>query len=358
MNLQLFADDKKHPATPRHRQRARQKGQVFRSSEVNAAVVLLAGIGVIVLLGNTLLSQIVSLFHQALGQWTLMTSSWATDTAIAIGTTAGRTWFLTTVPLLAALALTALLANALQVGLVWTLEPVNPNLNRINPIEGAKRIFSRRSLFELGKGIFKVLLVVVVSYGVLRQAVNAVITRSDGDVAAIISIVGDYGLSLVWRAVGVLAVVALLDYLYQRFEYERNLMMTHQQVKDELKETEGDPHLRARIRKRQRELAQMRMLQDVAEADVVITNPTHYAVALKYDPEKMSAPVCCAKGKDWLALRIREIARQHNVTWVEDRYLARTLYGSVELGQPVPPALYKAVAEVLAFVWRLKGRSL
>lgn len=356
MHLQLFAEDKQHPATPRHRQRARRRGQVFRSPEVNSAAVLLVSFGILVALGSFILDQVLALFRTALGQW--VHTPLAVDSVLGLGAVAGRTWALAMLPILLGVAVAAVAANAAQVGLLFTLEPLSPRFNRINPVEGVRRIFSRRSLFELGKGIFRVTLVGTISYGVLRNAVEAIVSRSDGDIPAIIRIVGQHGASLAWRAIGVLAVIATADYLYQRYEHERSLMMTHQQLKDEFRETEGDPVLRSRIRKRQRELAQARMLQEVRHADVVVVNPTHYAVALRYDPETMTAPVCCAKGRDWLALRIRELAKQYQVTWVEDRFLARSLYAAVEVGQPVPPALYGAVAEVLAFVWRLRGKTL
>jgi len=356
INLQLFAEERQFPATPRRRQEARRRGQVFRSLEVSSAVILLGGLATLQFFGPYIYGRMTGLIHEALVVWTRMELTTATVSGLA-----GQvvwTFLLAVLPLLGVLAVLGLAVNAAQTGLVWSVEPLAPRLSRINPLEGARRIFSRRALFELGKSLLKVALVAAVTYGAIRTAVESVVARSGADVRSLAAAVGSHALGLGWRAALVLAVVAALDYLYQRYEYEQSLKMTRQEIKEELRQTEGDPLLRSRIRRRQRELAQARMLQEVRRADVVITNPTHYAVALRYDPETMDAPVCCAKGKDHMALRIRQIARECNVTWVEDRFLARSLYHAVDVGEPVPESLYEAVAEVLAFVWRLRNRTL
>lgn len=356
INLQLFAEERQFPATPRRRQEARRRGQVFRSMELSSAAILMGGLAALQFFGSATFTHMGRLFHEALSTWTRME---LTTAAVAgLSTQVIRTFLLAILPMLAVLAVLGLAVNAAQTGLAWSMEPLSPRLSRINPLEGAKRIFSRRALFELGKSLVKVALVGAVTYSAFRGAVQAVVARTGSDVPTLASTVGGHALALGWRAAVVLVVVAVFDYLYQRYEYEQSLKMTRQEVKEEIRQSEGDPQLRSRIRRRQRELAQARMLQEVRRADVVITNPTHLAVALRYDPETMDAPVCCAKGKDHLALRIRQIAKEHDVTWVEDRFLARSLYHAVDVGEAVPESLYQAVAEVLAFVWRLRNRGL
>ena len=356
INLQLFAEERQHPATPRRRQEARRRGQVFRSLELSSALILAGGLLALQLAGDHIWSRTSALFHRALGDWARREIT--ADQALELGMAAGSVFASAVLPVMLSLLVVGLAVNVAQVGPVLSTEPLSPRLSRINPVEGFKRIFSRRAAFEFVKSLLKVTLVAAVTYGAFRKAVQGVVALTGAEVGTLAGAVGRYALSMSWQAALALVAVAGLDYLYQRYEYEQSLKMTRQELKEELREAEGDPHLRARIRRRQRELASMRMLQEVRRADVVITNPTHYAVALRYDPATMAAPVCCAKGKGHLALRIREIARQYGVTWVEDRFLARSLYQSVDVGEAVPEALYEAVAEVLAFVWRLRNRKL
>ncbi|HEY8449432.1 MAG TPA: EscU/YscU/HrcU family type III secretion system export apparatus switch protein [Bacillota bacterium] len=356
IRLQLFAEDRRHPATPRRRLEARRRGQVFRSAELGAAAMLLAATALVSVAGAYSFKQMLALLRRALGEWAR--EPLALADALALGQEAAGALLVALLPLTLGVAVTGLLIGIAQVGPIWSFEPITPRLNRINPLAGLQRMFSRRSAFELAKGLIKLALVGAVTYGAFRHALTVVVELSGAEVPVLAAALGREGLGLAWRAGLALAAVAVLDYLYERHEYERSLMMSPQELKEELRESEGDPQLRSRIRRRQRELAQARMLQEVRRADVVIFNPTHYAVALRYDPDTMAAPMCCAKGKDWMALRIREIARRYDITWVEDRFLARALYTAVEPGEMVPESLYQAVAEVLAFVWRLRGRTL
>lgn len=355
INLQLFAEERQFPATARRRQEARRRGQVFRSLELTSALILAGGLLALQFFGSYTWSRVSGLFHLALGDWARREITAAQ--ALELGMASGRAFVAGVLPVLLSLLVVGLAVNVAQVGPVLSVEPLSPRLSRINPAEGFKRIFSRRAAFELGKSLLKVALVAAVTYGAFRRAVQGVVALTGAEVGPLAAAVGRYALAMSWQAALALVAVAAVDYLYQRHEYEQSLKMTRQELKEELREAEGDPQLRARIRRRQRELAAMRMLQEVRRADVVITNPTHYAVALRYDPATMAAPVCCAKGKGHMAVRIREVARQHGVTWVEDRFLARSLYQSVDVGEAVPEALYEAVAEVLAFVWRLRNRK-
>lgn len=359
INLQLFAEDGQErnlPATPRRRQQARERGQVFRSGELSAAVLLLAGTATLYLAGSRIAAWVFSLFRTAVIDWS--TEPLSVDAALALGRfiVVDMAWAL--LPLLAVLVCIGVAVNAAQVGLLFTLHPLSPKLSRINPLEGLKRIFSKRSLFEFGKGIVKIALITGLSIGVLRSAFVAAMTGMGEAVPRLTTVFGGYVWQLLWIAGAALVAVAALDYAYQRYEYERNLRMSLQEVKDEHRQTEGDPLLRSRIRQRQREMVQARMFRDLAESDVVVTNPTHLAVALRYDPQTMAAPVVTAKGAGHLALRIREAARAYGIVWVQDKFLARALYRQVDIGEQVPESLYQAVAEVLAFVWRLRGRRI
>jgi flagellar biosynthetic protein FlhB len=263
---------------------------------------------------------------------------------------------LAVVPVTAAAAAAGTLGGLLQTGLAVSPNVMSPDFSRIDPMAGARRIFSRRALIEMVKAIAKV---GVVGYLVFQG--------SRGDLVRLMSLgempiaeAGRAALSLAagmaMRAAFALLAIGVFDYLYQFYEFEMGLRMSKQEVKEETKETEGRPEVRSKIRERQRLLARKRMMAAVPKADVVIANPTHFAVALHYNPAKFAAPVCLARGADLLALKIREIARRHGVPIVENPPLAQALYRSVDVGHAIPSDLYRAVAEVLAFVYRLKGR--
>lgn len=257
-------------------------------------------------------------------------------------------------PLFLVLAAVAVLANFLQVGPVWSGKALQPNFGKINPAEGIKRLFSPQSLAELAKSLLKITIVGAIAYFTVAGELDRLLPLLDQTPYQILAFLGDVCGRLFWRVCLVLAALAVLDFLFQKWQWERDHRMTKQEVKEEYKQTEGDPKVKARIRSIQRDMARKRMMAAVPEADVVITNPTHLAVALQYESGKMEAPVVTAKGAGLIAERIREIAREHDVPIVEDRPLARNLYKSVEVGRPIPEALYQAVAEVLAYVYRLR----
>lgn len=236
-------------------------------------------------------------------------------------------------------------------------KPLKPELSKFNPINGFKRMFSKDSLFELVKSIVKVALVMYVAYSEIKDRQGELFVIYDMEllqaVALIAGLIVDVGLktSLVYLIVGI------ADLIYQKHKFKEEMKMTKQEVKDEYKNTEGDPQIKGRQRQRMREASQRRMMQDVPKADVVITNPTHYAVAIRYDAEVSKAPVVVAKGEDFLAAKIKEVARENQVEIVENKPLARMLYANVNVGAEIPPELYQAVAEVLAMVYNLKGRN-
>jgi flagellar biosynthetic protein FlhB len=249
-----------------------------------------------------------------------------------------------------------LTANVLQVGWVFSAESITPKFEKIDPLKGFQRLFSPRALVELAKSLLKVGIIGWVAYRTVAPSYEMLMGLSDQETAVAFGLVENIIYTVGIRVGIALLVLALLDYAYQRWDYERSLKMSKQEVRDEFKDVEGDPRVKGQIKQKQRQMAMRRMMQQVPQADVVITNPTHIAVALKYDQQKMKAPEIVAMGADYVAERIRTLARESGVAIVENRPLARALYQTAEVGRAVPIDLYQAVAEVLAFVYRLKRR--
>lgn len=261
-------------------------------------------------------------------------------------------------PLIISILIIGVLSNYLQVGVIFTGEPLLPKLERINPITGFRRIFSWKALAELIKGILKAVILGYIIYVTLKSHWKDYLPLMDQGIRGILEFLGRMGFKIGLRASLALLLLAFLDYGFQKWQYERSLRMTKEEVKEEYKEHEGDPLIKARIRSLQREMARRRMLTEVPAADVVITNPFHIAVALRYEAGKMAAPKVVAKGARLLAEKIKEIAHKHGVPIVEDKPLAQALYKSTKVGDEIPVSLYKAVAEILAYIYRLKGKKL
>lgn len=249
------------------------------------------------------------------------------------------------------------LASFAQVGSVFSADPVQPDLSRVNPFQGFKRLFSMKQVIEGAKTTFKTIILLLVAYALLKSQVFRVLGSIDDSPGTMFWRYGQVGKVMFMSLAGVLAVFAAIDYGFQRWDFSKNLRLTKQEAKQEHKEREGDPAIKARIRAVQREMARRRMMQAVKKADVIVTNPTHIAVALVYQRDKHLAPKVVAKGADFLAQRIKKVAAEAGVPMVENVPLARALYKSVKMNQYVPRALYQAVAEVLAYVYRLKNRS-
>lgn len=259
-------------------------------------------------------------------------------------------------PLMGAALVVGLLSQFVQVGFLVSGKAVQPQWDRINPLSGFQRLFSRRALVDLAKSLAKISLVGWLAYGQVQRALDVLPRLPMMAAPQWIPLLGDIVVRTGFIIGLALLVIAAFDYMFQYTEHERQLRMSKQEVKEEMKQTDGDPHVRSRIRRRQRELAARRMLHEVPGADVVITNPIHFAVALKYDREVADAPFVVAKGAGLLARRIREIAQENDVPLVEDVWLARSLYESVEPGRTIPVELFQAVADVLAFVYTLRER--
>ena len=248
----------------------------------------------------------------------------------------------------------AILVNVVQIGFLFSTKALEPKFSRLNPLEGLKRMFSMRTLFELAKSIAKTVLIGVIGYNLVIENANTLSQMAGDNINASISAIGGSIVDAGFRIGLALLIIAIIDFVYQWFKFERDLRMSKYEIKMEYKQTEGDPQIKSRIRQKQRQMAMMRMMEAVPQADVVITNPTHYAVALKYDSESSGAPVVTAKGQDYIALRIKEIAKEHDVEMVENRPVAQALYKNCEIGHEIPLELYQVVAEILAYVYKRK----
>lgn len=337
-------EERTEQATPRKRQEARKKGQVARSTEINGAALFLALVLLLPMAmrwgGERLL---VSFQHQILQAGTMRLSDAMLISALA---------FLA--PLMAGAFLIALLTNAMQVGIHLTAQPLQPDLNRINPLRGFQRLFSQRSIVELVKAVLKFGLIAWVAWRTLQAETERLVFAGQLPMPYALAPTTEALYQVGIRVGALWLVLAILDYLYQRWDFEKTIRMSRYELKEEYKQMEGDPYLRARIRQKMQEAAKQRSTRDVRRADVVVTNPVTYAVALRYDRTSMNAPRVVAKGKGWLAQRIREEALRWHVPIVPNPPLARSLYAQVELGEEIPNTLYQAVAEVLAYVYRLR----
>ena len=249
-----------------------------------------------------------------------------------------------------------IIISIIQVGWKVSAKPLKPKGDKFNPISGFKRIFSKDSVFELFKSILKIGVVIYVAYISIRDEADDIFILYDMPLNQALALCGDVIINAGLKISLVYLVVGLADFIYQKHRFNEEMKMTKQEVKDEYKNTEGNPEIKGRQRQRMREASRQRMMQDVPKADVVITNPTHLAVAIKYDAETAKAPIVLAKGEDFLAQKIREAAKEHNIEIVENKPLARMLYANVDIGAEIPPELYQAVAEILAMVYNMKNR--
>jgi flagellar biosynthetic protein FlhB len=346
---------KTEKATPKRRKEARERGNVLRSADVATAAVLLGVFAGLKILGGYTVEKAAEMMRYwvtrapAMGDEPItvgLAAQMLTSGVLAIAAVAA--------PIMAVGLVVALAANLLQVGFLFTPKALRPRFNRISPSEGFKRIFSVRSLAEMLKAVLKIGALGWVGWGEYRNSLALFPDFSSLSVLQASATMADMALNIAFKMGLVLLVLAGADYFYQWWRRERELRMTKQEIKDEYKLTEGDPQTKSRIRQKQRQLGMMRMMQAVPTANVVITNPTHYAVALRYRDGRDAAPVVVAKGRDFVAQKIKEEARKHGVELVENRPLAQALYIYCDVGDSIPKDMYKAVAEVLAYVYRLR----
>jgi len=355
LDLQLFNQEKTEKATPKKVSDERKKGQVAKSQELPAALILTLVFASFMMIGGFYKTHFMRLFTNLFENWLTLelTAGNLGDFFVSIMLEI----LILLAPIFAIVMLVGVIGNVVQFGFLLTGEPLQPKLSKLNPLEGFKRIFSMRSLVEFAKSLLKVTIIGLMVYSII----SAEWVTIQGLALQPLDVVFAYAASLVIRlgiTIGaILVVLALLDFMYQKYEHAKSLKMSKQDIKEEHKKAEGDPLIKAKIREKQLRMAISRMMQEIPNADVVITNPTHFAVALKYDSSNMEAPKVIAKGKDHLALKIREVAKEHGVITMENKPLARALYSQAEIGDSIPADLFQAVAEVLAYVYKLKGNK-
>ena len=341
-------------ATSRRREKAREEGKVAKSQELNSAAILCLGFLSLYMLGPHLSEQIKELMRHTMTNAPLIAS--ADSTYISIFGDYMRCFFLIMAPIFVVICVIAIGSNVAQIGFKITPKSLEPKFEKLNILKGLKRLFAVRSLVELLKNIIKIAIVGFVAYTAIKGEFDSFFLLPDMTVSQLASSMGKLAVILGLKVGAIMIFIAILDYIYQRYEFEKSIRMSKQDLKEEHKDTDGSPQLKSRIRQVQREMARQRMMQALPMADVVVTNPTHIAVALKYDSDEMNAPCVVAKGERKIAERIKEIARSHGIPIVEDKPLARSLFKMCEIGDVVPANLYRAVAELLAYVYRLKGK--
>jgi flagellar biosynthesis protein FlhB len=352
------SQERTEAATPRRREDALKEGRVPRSQELSAAALLLAGTAALALAGGSALARQAVILVRGVGTAWLSSDPITTAGAVGLLEQVSRTTLLALAPFLIAIGALTLLVNTAQARGVVSVEPLQPKLSHVDPTEGLKRLFSAQALFNLLKAFLKFVVIGFVAWTVLRQAWPEILSTSGAPVPEVLAVTRGLAIRMAVLVGLVFLLIAAVDYGFQLWQYEKSLRMTKQEVVQEHRESEGDPAIKGRVRQLQRAMARKRMLTHVATADVVVTNPTHVAVALKYDPLVSAAPVVLAMGERLLAQRIREIALRAGVPIVENKPLARALLANARIGDPIPPALYVAVAEVIAFVMRKRGAEL
>lgn len=358
INLQLFADksDKTEKATPKKRQDLRKKGQVMQSRELPANLILLILFISLRIFGKFIYQECRAVFNMFFSQ----ASAFSLEEPIEIMRLA--TYVILeiakmTAPFFLIAMLVGVMGTYVQIGFLFTLEPLKPKFSNINPLKGLKKIFSTRSLFELVKSLAKVIIVSWVAWSSIKGEFTNMMKLMDLELGPMTMYIINAALDVAIKICFAMLIITGVDFFFQWRRYEKDIRMSKQEIKEEYKMMEGNPEIKSKIKQKQREISMRRMLKDVPKADVVITNPTHYAVAIKYEPDKMPAPYVLAKGADFMAQRIKEVAKENKVHIMENKPLAQALYNTVDIGESVPPELYKAVAEVLAFVYSLEGKN-
>ncbi len=348
-------DEKTEPATPKRREESREKGQVSKSREVTSVAVLLAGIVYFNYFGDSMARTLMNLmrffFQAASGRiessnevyHLVMEASFRMGVAI--------------LPLMGMVILFSIASQALQFGLLLAPKALIPKFSKLNPLEGVKRLLGKQGWMDLFKSVAKVLLVGYVAYFTLSESWALLPPLAQMSPATVMAQFMDIAMKIAIRCAAVLIVVAAIDYAFQRYSYEQGIKMTKDEVKQEYKQREGDPLVKSRVRQVQREMSRKRMMSSIPQADVVITNPTHYAIAIEYDREDMEAPVVVAKGRGYVALKIRELAKENGIPLFENKPLAQGLYKVVRIGEIIPAEFYKAVAEILAYVYSIDKKA-
>jgi flagellar biosynthetic protein FlhB len=333
-----------------------EKGNFAHSREINSSFVLLAALLGFLITGEQSTRNLMGSWHMLIAEAGTLQLTFEQLYKVVADAMTG---FIKVIgPFLVLIMVGGVTSNLIQIGgLRFSTHPLIPKFSKLSPMKGFGRIFSKNTVMELFKSLFKVGIISILSYFTIKSHWNEIPPLMGLGVGEILSFMGFVALEIIFQVLLVMIFLSLIDFAFQRFTYRENLRMTKQEVKEERKETDGNPQIKQRIRTVQMEMARKRMMSAVPDADVVVTNPTHISIAIKYDPEKNSAPAVIAKGVGPIAMRIREIARENGIPLVEDKPLARTLNKTVEVGQLIPASLYKAVAEILAYVYKLKNYS-
>lgn len=355
LNLQFFAGEKTEKATPKKRLDSRKKGQVLKSQDVTSAIVLLTVFLFLFFIAGFTGDRFFMFFKQAFIDYVPVTHLDA-DKAMLIYSEVLVQMAFILLPIMLAAVAAGLAGNLFQIGFLITAEPLKFDLKKIDPIKGLKRIFSIKAIIELMKSVLKISFIGATTVIILMSNIDKVLALAFKSPWDVMTTVAKLAAIMGITAAFVLLFISILDFFYQKYDYEKNLRMSKQDIKDEHKNVEGDPIIKSRIKQRQREMAMRRMMQEIPNADVVITNPTHYAIALKYDDENMDAPIVVAKGVDFVAQKIKMIAKEHDIVMVENRPLARAMYDDLEIGGRIPDEFFKAVAEILAYVYRIQRK--
>lgn len=355
VNLQFFAEEKTEKATPKKRQEQRKKGQVAKSTDVNTAIILLLVFLFLWIFGGMLGQTLFDMLRHTFQTYLLIDVTEANFADMFFEITMESAMVLLPIMLIAMIA--GVVASYVQVGPLFAPEAVHMKLTKLDPIQGAKRIFSVRALVEFVKSLLKISFAGIVVFVIIWTNLEDVMLLSQKSVSDGFYLIARMTATLGIAVAILLLILAIPDYIYQKYDHEKQMRMSKQDIKNEHKNMEGDPKIKSKRKQKQMEMAMQRMMQEVPKADVVITNPTHFAVALRYDEEKADAPIVIAKGVDFVAQKIKGIAADNEVVTVENRPLARALYDQAEIGQQVPEDLFKAIAEVLAYVYRLKNKQ-
>jgi len=348
--------EKTEAPTPRKRSEAREQGNVAHSTDLNAACILLGSVLLLYFFGQKMFWGMKVIVESMLTN-SLSANPTQVGDVDRLGQFAGRVVLEMMAPMGLGIFLIALLVSVSQTGLLFTLKPLELNLTKLSPLKGAARLFDARAGMRLVMSLGKVALIAGLAIWLIYLDLPRIVGLAELEVLPMFSVASELVFFLALKLAVLLLILALLDYAFQRWQHERDLRMSKQEVKEDMKRMEGDPLVKQRRTRVARQLALQRIGQAVPQADVVVTNPTHFSVALKYDTKTMTAPKVVAKGADFLALRIRQIAIANGVPMVERKEIAQALYKSVEVGQEVPPQFYNAVAEVLAYVYRISGRK-
>lgn len=362
MNLQFFAKDdsageKTEDATSKKLTDARKEGQVAKSTELVTAVMLFALFMLLKLLVGNTGSKFIESFHKIYGTISDMSGEeFTVRMGMGYMNEAIKDTLIILLPIFIVAIVVAFISNRVQIKWQVTAKPLKPQFNKINPMKGFKRLLSKDKLMELFKAVMKIIVISYVVYDAMKDKQGMLIKLYDIPLNQAIVLIGNTVIDLGVKISSLFLIIGFVDLIYQKRKFKKDMKMTKQEVKDEWKQTEGDPVVKSKIRAKMREVSQRRMMQELPKADVVITNPTHLAVALKYDKEEAEAPILIAKGADYIASKIKDLARENKIEIVENKPLARMLYYNVEIGAEIPPELYQAVAEILAYVYGLKNR--